>query len=159
MRCRLCGHVFEATGLACHASCPLGSRCSLICCPNCGYQVVDESKSGMVRVLRKLWPGAGEPQTEPALRDEARREDAVPLSHVGPGTPVEMLELGEMPDSRASRLTAFGLTPGTIVTLAQRRPVPVVRIGETELALSDEIVEQIHVRPPVPTPRGGSAAV
>ena len=53
MRCRLCGHMFEATNLACHASCPLGSRCSLICCPNCGYQVVDESKSGLVTTLAK----------------------------------------------------------------------------------------------------------
>jgi Fe2+ transport system protein FeoA len=155
MRCRLCGHVFEAAALACHASCPLGSRCSLICCPNCGYQVVDESKSGMVRVLRRLWPSAGEPQVDRV----PPREDAVPLTHVGPGTPVEVQELAQMPASRASRLTAFGVTPGTIVTLAQRRPVPVVRIGETELALSDEIVEQIHVRPPAPAPRGGSAAV
>jgi Fe2+ transport system protein FeoA len=143
MRCRLCGHTFEPTGLACHSSCPLGTRCSLICCPNCGYQVVDESKSGVVRALRKLWPGAGDPQAAPR-----RDDDAVPLTHVGTGIPVEVLELAEMPPMRASRLTAFGLAPGTVVALAQRRPVPVVRIGETELALSEEIVGQIHVRPP-----------
>jgi Fe2+ transport system protein FeoA len=153
MRCRLCGHTFEASQLACHASCPLGSRCSLICCPNCGYQVVDESKSGAVRLLRRVWPGAGDPQDEPPTRRVARREDAVPLSHVAAGTPVEVLELAEMPASRASRLTAFGLVPGTVVSLAQRKPVPVVRIGETELALSEEIVRQIHVRPPVAAER------
>jgi Fe2+ transport system protein FeoA len=53
-----------------------------------------------------------------------------------------------MPSARASRLTAFGLTPGTPVSILQRRPVPVVRIGETELALSEEILRQIQVRPP-----------
>lgn len=73
----------------------------------------------------------------------------MPLTHVTAGTPVEVLELAEMPPSRASRLTAFGLTPGTVVRLTQRTPVPVVRIGETELALSEEICGQIHVRPPV----------
>jgi Fe2+ transport system protein FeoA len=148
MRCHLCGHAFEPVGLACHASCPLGARCSLICCPNCGYQVVDESKSGVVKALRRLWPGAGEPQVAPPRRDD----DSVPLTHVGTGTSVEVLELAEMPPSRASRLTAFGLAPGTVVALAQRRPVPVVRIGETELALSEEILGQIRVRPPAPAP-------
>ena len=146
MRCRLCGHVFEASALACHASCPLGSRCSLICCPNCGYQVVDESKSGVVRVMRRIWPGAGDPQSASPV---PRHPDAVPLTHVAVGTAVEVVELTEMPSSRASRLTAFGLAPGTVVTLAQRRPVPVIRIGETELALSEEILGQIQVRPPV----------
>jgi Fe2+ transport system protein FeoA len=148
MRCRLCGHAFEPVGLACHASCPLGSRCSLICCPNCGYQVVDESKSGLAKALRKLWPGAGDPPTETAPHPG---DDVVPLTHVGAGTPVEVLELADMPAGRASRLTAFGLTPGTIVAVAQRKPVPVVRIGETELALSEEILGQIHVRPPAPS--------
>ncbi len=150
MRCRLCGHEFEATQLVCHASCPLGSRCSLICCPNCGYQVVDESKSGLVKVLRRWWPGAGDPQAAPPPQG---RGEAVPLTHVAPGTPVEVLDLAAMPASRASRLTAFGLTPGTIVSLSQRAPVPVVKIGETELALSEEICGQIHVRPPVAADR------
>lgn len=146
MRCRLCGHGFEESQLVCHASCPLGSRCSLICCPNCGYQVVDESKSGLVKVLRRWWPGAGD---DPATPPRERRGGSVPLTHVATGTPVEVLDLAAMPAQRASRLTAFGLTPGTFVALSQRTPVPVVRIGETELALSEEICSQIHVRPPV----------
>lgn len=150
MRCELCGHGFEASQLVCHASCPLGSRCSLICCPNCGYQVVDESKSGVVKALRRIWPRAGDPQ--PLVRP-AGRGDAVPLTHVAAGTAVEVLDLAEMPASRASRLTAFGLAPGTVVRLAQRTPVPVVKIGETELALSEEICGQIHVRPPAAGPR------
>jgi hypothetical protein len=32
----------------------------------------------------------------------------------------------------------------------QRRPVPVVRIGETELAVSDEILSEVWVAPPHP---------
>jgi hypothetical protein len=28
--------------------------CRLVCCPNCGYQMVDERKSGAVQLLRRL---------------------------------------------------------------------------------------------------------
>ena len=51
-----------------------------------------------------------------------------------------------MPPSRLARLSAFGLVPGGHVQVLQRRPAPVIRIGETELALSEEILQQIWVR-------------
>lgn len=46
-----------------------------------------------------------------------------------------------------ARLSAFGLVPGTHVEVVQRRPVPVLRVGETELAVSDEILDRIWVVP------------
>lgn len=142
MRCRLCGHVFDASALACHAGCPLGARCSLICCPNCGYQVVDESKSGLAKAIAR-WFGRGEDDDAPQGRPEG---DGVPLSHVAIGEEAEVHRLGTMPSGRASRLTAYGLTPGTAVAVLQRRPVPVVRVGETEIAISEEILAQIVVQ-------------
>ena len=146
MRCQLCGHGFTPTP-ACHAGCPMGSRCTLICCPNCGYQVVDESKSGLAKALRRvLRPRDAE--VGPGGGTGRRDEDAVPLTHVRTGTPVEVHGLEDMPAARASRLTAFGLAPGTPVAILQRKPVPVVQIGETELALSEDILAQILVRPP-----------
>jgi hypothetical protein len=27
--------------------------CNLLCCPNCGYQMVDERKSGLAQLLRR----------------------------------------------------------------------------------------------------------
>lgn len=54
MKCQLCGYEFDKDGLACHASCPLAKGCAIICCPNCGYQVVDEERSGTVSAVRKL---------------------------------------------------------------------------------------------------------
>jgi len=78
IRCALCGYEFDEyperrreaclvrsgheTGMVCHSQCPLAERCAIICCPNCGYQVVDETKSGMVSLIRKIekalsrWP-------------------------------------------------------------------------------------------------------
>ena len=144
MRCRLCGHAFDASVLACHTGCPLGAGCSLICCPNCGYQVVDESKSGLAKAIAR-WFGRGEDDVEPRPGRHPD-DDRVPLSHVAMGEEAEVHGLGAMPSGRASRLTAYGLTPGTAVAVLQRRPVPVVRVGETEIAISEEILAQIVVR-------------
>ena len=140
MRCRLCGHEFEPAALACHTECPMGPRCSLICCPNCGYQVVDESKSLVARGLERVWPSRRSPM--PRRRT---RKAGVPLTHVPAGKGAEVLSLDGMPPSRLSRLTAFGLAPGSTVSVVQHRPVPVVKVGETEVALSKEILDQIRV--------------
>jgi len=55
--CPLCGYKFEATGLRCTAGCPLAQLqgCHLICCPNCGYQMVDERQSNLAQLLRRVW--------------------------------------------------------------------------------------------------------
>lgn len=142
MRCRLCGHEFDPQALACHAECPMGSRCSLICCPACGYQVVDESRSTLARALRRLWP-----ERKASRGRRSRRVPGVPLTHVPVGGGAEILALEGMPATRLARLVAFGLAPGTTVEVLQARPVPVVRVGETELAISREILAQIRVRP------------
>ena len=142
MRCELCGHGFDPERLACHAECPFGPRCSLICCPNCGFQAVDASRSVLARGLGRLWPGrrgARAPGTRPA--------DGVPLAHVRAGATVRVVGLEGLSVERRSRLSAFGLAEGTAVRLVQRRPVPVLRIGETELALAEDIVRGIRVRP------------
>jgi hypothetical protein len=57
MRCPLCSFEFDETGMACASSCPMASLqgCHLVCCPNCGYQTVDETKSGIARFLRRVW--------------------------------------------------------------------------------------------------------
>lgn len=139
MRCRLCGHEFEPSGLACHTSCPLGSHCSLICCPNCGYQVVDESKSWLARLLDRWWPADPLPTVDVAA--------PCPLARMPTGMAAEVLRLQGMSPQRLARLSVFGLVPGSQVTILQRQPVPVLGIGETELSLSPEILEQIWVQP------------
>ena len=54
MTCALCGYEFNGGTLACYGKCPLAAGCHLVCCPNCGHQTVDESRSGTVAMLRKL---------------------------------------------------------------------------------------------------------
>jgi Fe2+ transport system protein FeoA len=132
--CPLCGNRFEPAALACHSACPLGARCNLACCPNCGYEMPDASRSRLGRRLR------------PRPRS-ARSPDGVPLTHVGTGVDVRVRSLAAMPPGRRARLEAFGIAPGGAVRLVQRRPVPVVRVGETDLAVGAEILEEILVEP------------
>jgi Fe2+ transport system protein FeoA len=149
IRCGLCGHRFDAAALTCHSGCPLGSHCNLICCPNCGYQVVDASRTrigGLLgRILRR------EP-TEPLPAPEREHRETIPLSHVLPGREVEIVTLTGMSAPRAARLGAFGVVPGSRIEVVQRRPTPVVRVGETEFALDIEILDGIDVAPPDPEP-------
>ena len=105
------------------------------------------------RMVRRLWP---------SLRSDGRRRerpeggDAVPLTHVATGAGGEVTNMTGMPEGRLARLSAFGLVPGTTVVVRQRRPVPVLAVGQTELAVSEEILAQIWVRPRAAL-RGGTA--
>jgi len=53
MKCQLCGFEFDESQMACHAGCAFSKHCTIICCPNCGYQVVDVSKSSLAMKLRE----------------------------------------------------------------------------------------------------------
>ena len=48
--------------------------------------------------------------------------------------------------SRRNALAVYGLTPGSRLTLQQKRPQFVVRVGETELALEESIAREIFVK-------------
>jgi len=53
----------------------------------------------------------------------------------------------ETPDhARLDKLASFGLVPGAIVTMHQRQPSLVVRIGETQLAMDELIARSVHVQ-------------
>jgi predicted Zn-ribbon and HTH transcriptional regulator len=59
MKCSLCGYEFNKDQMEktkCSA-CPEFMGCELLCCPNCGYRFVEESK--IVNILRRLacWLG------------------------------------------------------------------------------------------------------
>ncbi len=57
-----------------------------------------------------------------------------------------MLCVGSASSPRPNALAVFGLVPGVEVTLIQRRPSCVVRVGETDLALDPEIAREVVVR-------------
>lgn len=54
VQCPLCGARFNADEHKRCSQCPFGNRCSLICCPQCGYQMVDERKSTLAALVKRL---------------------------------------------------------------------------------------------------------
>lgn len=56
IKCPLCSFKFDPEkNIAC-ASCPFKKSCKVICCPNCGYQTVEEGKMGdaFKKILKEL---------------------------------------------------------------------------------------------------------
>jgi hypothetical protein len=53
MKCALCGHEFTQEEAVCNPACPMAEGCLVVCCPRCGYQTLDESRSVLVRLARK----------------------------------------------------------------------------------------------------------
>jgi Fe2+ transport system protein FeoA len=107
-------------------------------CPACDYEFPEGARS--VSWLQRLFRRR-EAQPRPP-----RNENAVALDSLSSGEKAELLELSCMSGSRRNTLTVFGLTPGTVVTLLQRSPSFVIRVGETELGLDREIAQGIYVK-------------
>lgn len=147
MRCQLCSFEFDPNQLACHTACPLHSRCTVICCPNCGYQVVDASRSRAAGWLRRWWKARPTVQDEPQGEPRPLEGGLCPLVDLPLGTEAQIEAMDTLDAARLARLSVYGLCPGSRVCLLQRHPACVIRSGETELALSRDILAQIQVRP------------
>ena len=53
--CPMCGQTFNpAEHRACQA-CPLQGGCQLVCCPSCGYELVDVQKSALAQLAARLF--------------------------------------------------------------------------------------------------------
>jgi len=91
----------------------------------------------------------GRPIPRGACCKQARRElQAVvaPLSELPVGASARIAYIATRRHERLDRLAALGVLPGTVVHVHQRRPALVVQLGETQLALDDEVAEDIFVR-------------
>lgn len=132
--CPLCGFEFERVDTLCVHGCPMRTHCNLIRCPSCDYEFPQKPKaiSWFGRLFKHDAPA-------PIDCDGFRL-----VSDLAPGETSEVVSLGEEA-SRRKTLSAFGLVPGSEITVIQQRPACVVRVGETELALDREIAREILV--------------
>lgn len=134
--CGLCGLRFTHGDLVC-SSCALGAGCDLVKCPRCGYQFPRGSR--LLQWVRRL-VGTAAPRKDLRLPRGS-------LDRIAPGEVVRIVSVA--PDSRERlRLANFGVLPGAIVGIEQDRPVMIVRIGETTLAIERELASQIRVSSP-----------
>lgn len=146
MHCAMCGYEFEPSQLTCHRGCPLGAHCMVICCPRCGYSTVDSARAVVTRGLLRLFgKGEGASKHDESSDDSGGQErTTVRLIDMQRGQRGYIAELGgETP--AWNYLSRYGLLAGTPVRLLQKRPVPVVQVGETELALEYSVAAEIQV--------------
>ena len=69
-----------------------------------------------------------------------------PLSDLKLGEEGRIVFITPPSRSRLERLSSLGLIPGSVVRLAQKRPSFVLEIGETTLALDEDIVREVYVK-------------
>jgi DtxR family Mn-dependent transcriptional regulator len=69
-----------------------------------------------------------------------------PLADLKPGEEGRVVFIAPRSRSRLERLSALGLIPGSVLKLAQKHPSFVLEVGETTLALDEEIVREIYVK-------------
>jgi ferrous iron transport protein A len=148
MRCQLCGFEFDQTQMSCHASCALNAYCAVICCPNCGHQTVDESKSKLAQGLRRLLERTNRRQA--AVKGPMVEPVTCRLSELWPGQSATVISVESQNASRLERLSVYGVMPGCQLTLQQRQPTFVARIGFTELSFEREVADEILIQPALP---------
>jgi Fe2+ transport system protein FeoA len=137
MRCPLCSFEFDEKQMSCHASCAFNEKCAIICCPNCGYQIVDTTRSKLAQALK---------QALVRKRNDSHGQSAIrPLSTLKAGQSGTILSVETSSTSRLERLNVLGVVSGARVTLEQKRPTFVLRVGFTELSLERDIADEIFV--------------
>ncbi len=70
----------------------------------------------------------------------------VRLSDFEVGRPAKIVFIKSSEASRISRLSSFGILPGTLIKLIQRKPSVVLQIDETTIALDPELSNEIFVK-------------
>jgi Fe2+ transport system protein FeoA len=104
----------------------------------------------------RTFGGRKDRQSSPAAPRSGPRPDGPVSSHASAATaenvPLTELRVGEYGEitqvrsrsrSRLARLGAYGVVAGVQVTLVQKKPAFVIRVGETELALDDAVARDI----------------
>jgi DtxR family Mn-dependent transcriptional regulator len=83
------------------------------------------------------------------LGQGARSRDgqAWPLDELRPGQEGRVAYIETVDGRRLEQLSGLGIVPDAVLRLLQKRPAPVVQVGETEVAIDFDIARQIYVKP------------
>ena len=69
-----------------------------------------------------------------------------PLKQVPLGSSVRIVRVDHADPARLVRLSSLGLVPGTTLKLRQRWPALILGVGESVLALDNDLGSEIHVQ-------------
>lgn len=164
MKCALCGYEFGGDeGQTNCPGCPLAGLCSMVRCPNCGYDNPRGSKVG--NAIHRMWHGVvgGESRGNiavcvpaeagvspgrpvPLAMGPESQLGAVPLDTVAAGGTGRIAGLTTREATGAQRLLAMGVVPGSPFKLLRSFPAYVLEVGFTQVAVDDAIAQEILVR-------------
>jgi Fe2+ transport system protein FeoA len=116
--CSMCGYQFDPAAQVSCPTCPVQKGCSLVCCPNCGYENVNIQRSIIARFAARFLP-----------KENAR---VINFSH-------------SITTDRKAHLQAYGIIPGNSVRVVQHSPVTVIQVDHTELALENSLARMVQV--------------
>jgi len=74
------------------------------------------------------------------------RPIVLPLTELPAGAQARVVFITPRAYTQIDRLSTLGLVPGSIISLRQKRPAYVLRVGQTDLALDSAIARDIYVR-------------
>lgn len=83
----------------------------------------------------------------PGVRDEQAPGKVIRLSELCPGQSATVVAVESQNPTRLERLSVFGVVPGCQLTLEQRQPTFVARVGFTELSLERDVADEIVIQP------------
>jgi DtxR family Mn-dependent transcriptional regulator len=69
----------------------------------------------------------------------------IPISEVEIGEEVKVAYINTRSNSRMHKLSHFGIVPGTFVSVHQRYPSFVIKCGNSQIALEEEIAKEIYI--------------
>ncbi len=70
----------------------------------------------------------------------------MPLKELEPGEEGRITFIAPKEHARLDKLSSLGVVPGSTVKLHQKQPSYVIRVGETDLALDEDIASEIFVK-------------
>jgi DtxR family Mn-dependent transcriptional regulator len=87
-------------------------------------------------------------EVEPALnRNGSEPQPIIPLDAAPPGKSLRVAFIAAQSPARLERLSAYGLTAGSVIRLVQTSPAFVVECEQTQIAMERDIAREIHVVP------------
>lgn len=78
-------------------------------------------------------------------RHRYRHGNLLTLADVFPGKRALIAGIGDLPAEQAHRLQAYGILPGRLVRVLSNRPMVIIQVEQTELALEESIARQIFI--------------
>lgn len=137
INCMVCGLEFDpAQNLGC-SNCPVHSGCTTACCPNCGATNINPQGSRLARWVEKLFARPGKSsRTDPA---------GLTLDLVPEGKTVRILRFGQIGAEQGRHLQAYGVLPGRAVLVLAHKPLTILQIEQTELALETNVAHAVFV--------------